>query len=127
MKIFRGLPVIPQDLDLAAQLVFIRRNGARLTESPKVLSGIEAVTAHHSHAACFSALVFGAMRLAGILHYRCSMPPRDCQNWIHVSRLPKQVHGYDCLSAKRDRRLKLLWIERVGLRIDIHKDRLGAA
>ncbi len=78
---------------------------AALAVGTEVLAGIEAEAAHVAEAADATALVLGAVRLAGILDHDQAVAARDLEDRIHVGRLAVQVHRDDGLGARGDRRL----------------------
>ena len=63
------------------------------------------------------------MRLRRILDEREVVPGGDGFERAHVGRLAVEVHGHDCLGARRDGRFGRAWIKRQAIGINIRKDR----
>ncbi len=117
---------VAQHPDRARVLGVVGHHHAALAIGAQVLAGVEAEAGHVGDAARAPALVFGAVRLAGVLDDHQSMPAGDLQQRIHVGRLAVQADRNDRLGLVGDRRLERRDVHREGLRIDVDEDCLGA-
>ncbi len=68
-----------------------------------------------------------AERLRRVLDDRHGCGSRHLENRVHVGALPVEMHGHDRARARCDRRADSGRIEVVGLRVDVHQHRPGAA
>ena len=80
-------------------------DGAAFSASSKILAGIKAEGRGHSdRAGTFPPVILlgeilRAVRLAGIFNHEQVVFLRQFQDWIHVGRLPVQMHGNDASDA----------------------------
>src|SRR5688572_30891318 len=115
-----------QQPDLLRDLWITRHDRAAFTVGAEILAWVKAETADLSDRSAPLALVLGAVRLTRILDHHQTVLSGDRHDWIHVRRLPEQVHGNDRFGPRCNRGLELLRIHREELGLDVDEHRLGA-
>jgi hypothetical protein len=70
---------------------------------------------------------FRRMGLGAIFYYRQVKPVGDLHDFMHLARLPEDVHGYDGFGLLGDPRLQSLWAHTTSDGLNVGKDRYATS
>ena len=123
--IFLAAAMIPQHRKAIGEFRIVSSDQSAVTGSSQVFGGKKTETAEGSYVSYESALEFCANRLGGVFNHRKMVRTRNLGDPSHIGRQPEQVDWHDRPGSAGDGGVQSLGIQVVGLRIDVHEDRLG--
>ncbi len=118
--------VSAQHLHLLGQLRVAGQDHPTVADPAQVLAGEEREATQVSQAARAAAMKGGSGGLGTVFDQTQSVAPGDRLQLLHRGGVPIQVDGHDGSGAGSDGRLDTGRIQRVGLGIDVGKDRRGS-
>src|SRR5215207_5719824 len=123
--IFHFGTIITQGSNLVCQNIIVCGDGTGIAQRAQVLSRIETESRRMTKTAALSPLVTGTLSLGGILDHLQVISLGECQQRIHIRRLPVKMNRQDGTRSRSDRRLDTVRVEIIGAWVWLHSDGSG--